>query len=217
MSIPLYFAVNWKESVNNSQTRLAQSGFGLKKDGSARLPERWIPNALRMIDDAVLPESAVSAAAIERLASVCKNGCFFDFERPVCQTHLSLIIGLRSRLPPKKLFALPERFLSFAPDALPVVTCPKPCNSWKEFARQVQKRHRNGWMLEIVPWSYTVPTKHSFSEKSDVLTAAMCSYQRKNTVLRYYDTRKSIEEKLTLAEEYGCRAAIGIWSELIAL
>lgn len=215
MPIPLYFAVNWKESVNNSEIRLAQGGYGVWEDGSARLPEKQLPGALRIVDDALIPTGAVTEEALDSLA--CTDGCFLDFERPFCAVQLALTDGLRKRLGKSVLFALPERFAPYATNALPVVSCPKPCNSWREFCRQAHARHPRGWMLELTPWSETFGLADSGHVAHGELSSALCAYTRSKTALHYYDTRKTVAQKLAQAETFGCRAAIGILRELRAL
>lgn len=213
MPIPLYFAMNWKEIVNNPPQRLAQGGYGVREDGKARLPERHLSGALRIVDDAVLPTAEVTEEALDRLAALCADGCCLDFERPLCAMQLSLIGGLRRRFGRGAFLALPERFAPYAPEALPVVSCPTPCNCWREFVRQAHVRHRQGWMLEITPWSLCIPVENAGTARGK-LPAALCSYIRSDGMLLYFDTRESIRAKLAAAESYGCRAAIGILREL---
>lgn len=215
MPIPLYFAVNWKESVNNSEILLAQGGYGVWEDGTARLPRRQIPDAPRIIDDSVLPSAEVSRETLDRLAELCTNGCFLDFERPFCALQLTLTDGLSRRLGRSAFLALPESLAPYAPSALPVVRCPSLCNGWREFCRQAQARHPRGWMLELTPWSETFEYREH--DARGELPAALCAYVCTDGTLHYYDTRESIRAKLSAAESFGCRAAIGILSELRAL
>lgn len=213
MPNPLYLAVNWKEIVNNPPQRLAQGGYGVREEGTARLPERHLSGAMRIVDDAVLPTTEVTEEALDRLAALCADGCCLDFERPLCAMQLSLIDGLRKRLGRGALLALPERFAPYAPEALPVVSCPTPCNCWRDFARQAHARHRQGWMLELTPWSLHIPVRDTKSQRGE-LPAALCSYVHSDGMLHYFDTRESIRAKLAVAEIFGCRAAIGILREL---
>lgn len=168
--------------------------------------------ALAVIDDAVLPAQLLDGAA-EALRAAVENGCFFDFERPICAVHRTLLAAL---YPQKTLLALPVRYLPLAPDALPVLSCPKPCNDWRQFLRLTQQAHPNGWMLEVIPWSYYAPNRANIRHGGS-LAQAVCEFRIEADALYYYDTGETLREKLRLAEMYGCRAAIGLESELSAL
>lgn len=215
MSIPLYLAYDWKESVNNWIPPAAQLGFGFFADGSPRLPEQTLPDALTVIDDAVLPEK-VLPAALERLAAHCRNGCLLDFERKPNAAHRAILLGLAGLLADVPLFAVPERFSALYPRALPFVTQPRQCASWSDFARRTQRQYPNGWMLEIFPCSYTA--KMPFAKtQSGFLESAVCCYRQSGASIRYYDTMQTLRNKLEIAERHGCRAAVGLYCELSPL
>lgn len=213
MSIPLYFAVNWKDSVNNSNIRFAQCGFGFRADGSLRLPESLLAGAPAVIDDAILPRDAPEAAVYARLASLCKSGCLLDFERPYCRLHQTLIAELSQRLVRQTLFAVPERYCRGLTRPLPLVTQPRRCPNWETFLRETQARHPQGWMLELIPVDYSVKLPVA-AVQSGFLSDAVCCYRQEGKQAHYFDTQNTVAQKLTAARRYGCKAAIGLYQEL---
>ncbi len=201
MQIPIYLAVRQEEIKNFP---IAQIGFGFYPNGNVRLPSRILPRAIAVIDDLHLPN--FSQSAIEILKSKTPHGCIFDFERNPSKQHQQLIAAV------PKIIAIPSNFYEFAPKALPIVSCPEPCNHWQSFLRSTQKRYPRGWMLEITPWKRKVSATAPKSE--GYLQNAVCRYKHENGELMYYDTKQTIAQKLTLAQSFGCRAAIGILQEL---
>ena len=70
MGIPVYLAVKKEEAINYPKKYLAQFGYGLRRDGLLRLPEKPV-NGPIIIDDAVMgtwPENT-----LKNLADYCKN------------------------------------------------------------------------------------------------------------------------------------------------
>lgn len=79
MSVPLYLAADCEEIVTISENQpRALTGCGVFTDGSARIPDLHV-EALRVMDDAVVPERLPDKAALDTLAESCAQGCFFDF------------------------------------------------------------------------------------------------------------------------------------------
>lgn len=213
MSFPVYFALNWKESVNDPRIFPAQYGFGFTEGGVLRLPNKIIPDALRIIDDAVLPKDAPNTMTIGQLADLCEKGCLLDFERAPSRMHAAILLGLSQHCRGFPLFAAPERYLRLLPSLLPLVSPPTRCANWKEFVIQAEQRHPNGWMLELIPCKYSVQMPFS-AQNSGELTDALCCYRQAGRTIRYFDTPKTLEKKLTAAMLHSCRAAIGIYQEL---
>lgn len=216
MPFPVYFASNWKESVNDPRVLPAQYGFGFLQDGALRLPERMIPGALRIVDDAVLPTRAPEQASLAQLASLCKNGCLLDFERKPTPVHAAILRALAPLLEGAPLFSAPERFLEVCPDLLPLVTTPDRCANWTDFVTQAGKRHPNGWVLELIPRNDSVQLPFA-AQSSGELRDAMCRYRQNGRTAEYYDTRQTVARKLSLARANGCRACVGLASELLVL
>ena len=216
MPFPVYFASNWKESVNDPRVLPAQYGFGFTQSGTLRLPERTVPNALRIIDDAILPARTPDSAAFAQLASLCKNGCLFDFERKPTPMHTAILRALAALLKEIPLFSAPERFMSVCPSLLPLVTTPPGCASWTDFVTQAGKRHPNGWALELIPRNDSVQLPFA-AQSSGELRDAMCRYRQNGRTAEYYDTRQTVARKLSLARANGCRACVGLASELLVL
>lgn len=213
MPIPLYYAANWKEIVNNTRIRRAQTGFGFYSDGSLRIPERILPGALCVIDDSALP--AACAESVQLLAQYCKHGCCLDFERPITQAHRAFIRLLRQHTSRTEIFALPARFSGEG--MIPVLSCPTPCNCWASFLRNAEARFPAGWMLEIVPWNQVVPYSAALSVPVERLAEAVCRVERQPHGIRYFDTAETLRGKLALAEAHRCIAAIGLYGELNGL
>lgn len=213
MSFPVYFALNWKESVNDPKIFPAQYGFGFTQSGALRLPERVLPNALRIIDDAILPKSVPDAAAMKQLAGLCGKGCLFDFERTPTQMHAAILLSLSPMLKHIPLLAAPKGYLALEPSLLPLLSPPPRCSNWRSFVVQAGASFPRGWMLEIIPCSYEVEMPFP-AQSSGVLADALCCYRQKGKTTFYYDTQKTLEKKLYLAGENGCRAAIGLYQEL---
>ena len=206
MSIPCYFAENWKESVNNSDFSYAQTGFGLQEDGSARLNPCAFP-ALCVIDDSILP--LPKEEAIDRLAENCQNGGCLDFAKPVQTAHIVLLSGLQRRC--KEPLAVPARFLTYSPKSLPLLSCPRPCNSWLSYVQGCRQRYPKGWVLELTPWRHISPCR--MKQASGRLKSALCEYRCERGITQYYDTKETLREKIKYAEDHGCIAAIGLYSE----
>ena len=206
MSIPCYFAENWKESVNGADFFYAQTGFGLCSDGTARLNPCSFP-ALCVIDDSVL--SSPDESAILELAKHCGQGCCFDFAKPVQSAHVLLLKGLSKHC--KGLLVAPPRFLPYAPGATPLLSCPSPCNSWLSYVRSCHQRFPKGWALELTPWRHISPCR--MKQAAGRLKSAVCEYRCERGITQYYDTKETIQEKIKYAENSGCIAVIGLYSE----
>ncbi len=204
MQIPIYLAANHEAGIKYP---LAQLGFGFYENGSVRIPPRILPKSVAVIDDMYLPNFTQSA--IEMLRAKIPNGCILDFERKPSPLHQKLIAALPN------VIALPASFYTQRSKALPIVSCPEPCNQWNHFLRNTQKSYPKGWMLEITPWKRSI--RGSAPKEEGFLQNALCRYRKKDGALLYFDTKQTISQKLSLAENYGCRAAIGLLQELRAL
>lgn len=207
MPISVYLVINGDETVNYPKNLLVQIGYGFKSDGSVRIPRQSIGVAA-LVDDMNLPN--ISSSAIEILKSKI-GSCIFDFERSEHPVHAKIIRGLSD----KRIIALPSRFYSYAPKALPIVNCQEPCNSWQQFASKMQQNFPHGWMLEITPWYHE--KSGSVSAAEGYLPNALCYFIRQNDKVIYYDTRETIREKLKLSQQYGCKAAIALYREMTQL
>ena len=212
MSFRVYFASNWKDSVNDPRIFPAQFGFGFTESGMPRLPDNVLPDALRILDDAMMPKQMPDTEAIGKLAHHCGNGCFFDFERVPTKMHTAIIHGLSQELRGLPLFAA-ERFMPMCTSLLPLVTPPQRCANWKRFAAQTGARYPKGWALELIPGRYSVQMPF-FSNSSGKITDALCCYRQEGKTAQYFDTSETLLEKLALARENGCCAAIGLLEEL---
>lgn len=213
MPFHVYFASNWKDSVNDQRILPAQYGFGFTESGALRLPEKLLPNALRIIDDAILPKAMPDAAVLRDLAQQCSNGCFFDFERAPTQMHTAIIRSLSRELSGIPLLVAAERFAPLCTSVLPIVAPPPRCTNWRSFASQTAARYPKGWVLELIPNAYSVQMPFS-AQSSGRLQDALCCYQQTGKTIRYFDTYETLSQKLALAQEYACRAAIGLLKEL---
>lgn len=213
MAIPLYFAANWKQFVYDPQKRPAQIGYGFRQDGTLRLPQRQIPDALCVIDDSILPSEPVAAEQLAMLADRCDHGCFLDFERPVHPFHIALIAALHGIAP----LLVPMRWSVYAPEALAVLSCPMPCNSWQEFCRSASQRFPRGWALEVTPWQQRCDFPLGRTVSACFVRSALCRCKGSAEGLVYYDTGETLTEKLAVAEQLGCRCAVGLYEELAAL
>lgn len=214
MSIPLYFALSWKDSAERGKTLWAQFGYGLTADGAVRQPERRMDGALAIVDDATLPKDPPDEWTLRCLRSLCQNGCFLDFEQTPQPIHTALLLDLARELPAQTLLAAPEHVCRGQRRILPVVTQPARCPSWEAFVMDAGQRHAGGWMLELVPCSYTVQLPFC-ANQTRLLPDALCFCSQSGTRAHYYDNQETVRRKLTLAEKYGCRAAIGLYDELI--
>lgn len=216
MSIPMYFALNWKESVNNLPWA-AQTGFGFLPNGEIRLPEKQLPGSIPIIDDACLPPTPCPSSVLETFISLCTKGCYIDFEQPICAAQIIFLRELQRELNKDNLFAVPERLASYLPGSIPIISCEYPCNSWKQFLQQVQSSHSTGWMLELRPWSNTVETALPPVIRSAELNNAVCRYKSSSNQIQYYDTRTTINKRLSTAEDFGCIGGIILYQEFLTL
>lgn len=213
MPFHVYFASNWKDFVNDQRIFPAQYGFGFTESGAPRLPEKVLPNALRIIDDAILPKTIPGTAAIKALAQQCSKGCLLDFERTPTQTHMAIIRSISMELSDVPFLVAAERFAPFCTSALPLVTPPPRCSNWRSFAAQNGARYPKGWVLELIPNAYSVQMPFS-AQSGGMLQDALCRYQQNGKTIRYYDTYETLSQKLMLAQKHACRAAIGLLRDL---
>ena len=204
MSIPMYFAGNWKDSVNTGLLT-AQMGYGFRPDGGLRLPQQGRSASLCVIDDAVLPQVLPE---LGQLIEAAKGGCCFDFERRPSPAHRRLLEAMVPQL--RGLILLPEVF--HRPGVLPLVRAPGLCNDWHSFVRSAAHRHPKGWAMELVPCRYHCRTG-GLRDLAAHLTPGGCWCRVREGVLEYYDTKESIDAKLETAARHGCRAAIGLYEE----
>jgi len=204
LSIPFYFAMEENEADLQAGRRVAQLGFRFHEDGTLRLPERIIPGAAAVIDDNILPLKVPEPAALDRLAEVCENGCFLDFERPINEVGAAIAVGLRQRLSGQ--MTVPPVFQRLCPDAdvqIPGLVY----NNWEGFARRVQKQYGDHWALEVIPWDKQIEMP-DMEEQNGCLQTAVCHYCMKGRSVHYYDTEETIRKKLAVAERCGCQAGI---------
>ena len=122
MSIPLYFAMSWEAAQNHSAAYKAQLGFGFQKDGTLFVPEQSILNAPIVLNDAIVPQCMPGKITINRLAGLCRRGCFFDFERPASNWSIRLFKELQAYLDANSLLAVPQEYVKFAPQAAVIVS-----------------------------------------------------------------------------------------------
>lgn len=205
MSIPMYFAGNWKDSVN-AGLLTAQMGYGFEPDGRLRLPEAAHHASLCVIDDAFLPDVLPELDALEAALS---NGCCFDFERSPTPAHHRLLQAMQPYLHEPVL--LPEAFS--LPGVLPLVRTAEPCNNWQHFVAQTGRRYPGGWALELRP----ICTQQRIAGLPTLpaqLTPGGCWCRADNGLLECYDTRESLNLRLHTAAQHGCQAAIGLYPEL---
>lgn len=205
LSIIIYLAIKGGEAENFSEKRPAQVGFGFYPDGSVRLPQRMTTDAAAVVDDRFMPK--FSDSAMLQLKSRIDHGCILDFEREPSELHFKLISGLADR----RIIALPERFSQKMPQALPIVSCPEPCNSWAQFARAAHDRHPKGWMLELIPWRHAMAG--NANQEEGYLQSSVCRFRRTEKGILYYDTAQTLRQKLSVAQTHGCRAAIVLQSD----
>lgn len=211
MSIPCYYALEWKDSVNIFPHRAAQLGFGFREDGSARMPERQIADAPILIDDSVLPNRLPTEQALHRMAVAAQHGCFFDFERPVNRVATAIMLSLFQLLPQTPT-VVPEEYHIVCPEAFVSVQAPF-CNNWRAFTQEAGKRYGQRWILEEMPWDLRF-FLHCGQKRSGLLKAALLRYESGEGLIRYYDTEETIQEKREIAATQGCRAAICLYQDI---
>lgn len=213
MSVPLYFAADCEEIVTISENQpRALTGCGVFADGSARIPDLHV-EALRVIDDAVVPERLPDKAALDTLAEGCAQGCFFDFLRKPTEFHRALLDGLKKRLPENAPFFVPQRYLALAPQAVCVLSPTLPQNCWEAFAFQAKAEYPRGWCLELIPWSLRVPLKAE-PKSARRLPCSCCLVERRADGLLYFDTPQTLHARFSLAQHYGCIAGIALNCEM---
>ena len=210
MSIPCYLALEWKDFVNNLSGLPAQLGFGFREDGSARVPDERIENALIVIDDRILPEKGPSEKALAELAALAKNGCMLDFEQPVSPIGAAIIEELHAKTVQGQFFVVPEQYHALFPKATVCVTA-RLCNHWESLVRHAERRYENNWVLEEIPQLCVMPL--NCETGCGVLPSAVLRYQSENGFVRYYDTARTLAIKRQLAEVHGCRAVFGLMCE----
>ena len=163
-------------------------GLGFLPDGGARIPACPLQGHMAVIDDAVLPQR-VPEETLDRLAARCGGGCCLDFLRTPGPVHRAVAQGLQRRLGNAPML-LPAAYHAFAPEALPVLSCLRPCNAWDGFVRSAERRFPNGWALELTPWEAELPAP-PLPYPGGMLPAALCSCEKSPAGLRYFVTRRS--------------------------
>lgn len=212
MSIPLYFAMNWKESVNSATTHRAQLGFGFQADGTLLLPEERLEGAPIVLHDAVAPPKRLSGQTMDVLIRCCRFGCFCDFERPCSQAHLKLLSALREALGSQALLVVPEEYGAHFPD-VPVLVAPGPLvHNWESCFRTAGRRHGNAWFLELEPCrvQYRSPI---IQKQETLLPGCLCKASHDGEKISYRDTEDTLQKKLSLAQACGCRGALALYRE----
>ena len=213
MSVPLYLAADCEEIVTISENRpRALTGYGVFADGSVRLPDRHI-EALRVIDDAILPARPPDEAALNALAADCSQGCFFDFLRRPSEFHRLLLDGLKKRLPTSAPLFVPKRYLSLAPQAVCVLSPSRPSNRWTNFLQAAEASYPTGWALELIPWNLRVPLSAEAAGAKH-LASACCMLERRTDGLHYFDTPETLQARFNLAQRHGCVAGIALNCEM---
>lgn len=210
MPVPVYLAANCKE-IATFTGRAAVLGLGFLPDGGARIPACPLQGHMAVIDDAVLPQR-VPEETLDRLAARCGGGVVWIFcARPApCTAPWRRACSSGSGMP---RCCCPAAYHAFAPEALPVLSCLRPCNAWDGFVRSAERRFPNGWALELTPWAAELPAP-PLPYPGGMLPAALCSCEKSPAGLRYFDTPESLRQKLAHAAAHGCRCAIGLWQEL---
>lgn len=205
MSIPMYFAGNWKDSVNRD-ILTAQMGYGFYPDGRVRLPKGAGQSALCVVDDAFLP---TALPALDTLITAAEKGCCFDFERKPDELHRKLLRAMASGL--HGLILLPEPFQLST--ATPLVRVQQIPNCWERLMEDCGRRYPAGWALELTPYQCTLANRATAEQEPQLIPAGCwCRVWRGQT--EYYDTRESLSWRLERAEKHGCKAAIGLEQEL---
>lgn len=212
MPIPLYFAMNWKESVNSFPALQAQLGFGFGSDGSLLLPETQLEAAPIVLNDANEPAQHLRAETIQTLAAHARFGCICDFERPCTDAHFALLEALRSALPPDAIFVLPERYYAHFPHGRALVSPGQLVANWERFCRQTQERYPGGWLLDLEPCHLSFRTPVAQTRRG-TLPTSLCAFLQDGTQIRYYDTEETLAQKLALAASCGCVAGLALYCE----
>lgn len=219
MSIPLYFAAECKAFTTASPQLLkAFTGFGIYNDGSPRIPSMaGLAKGLVVIDDQTLPQVEVPENTFETLITYCKAGCFFDFMQAPTQAHSAIIQGFLPLLGKESLVLVAETYGQQFLNCIPVISCPFPLNHWERFIRQCGKLYPSGWCLELIPWAWKMNTSLNTQKSEEYLENVMCLTKHTGGIIQYYDTAETLLSRLHLAENYGCRYAIGLYHELTEL
>lgn len=213
MSVPLYLAADCEEIVTILENRpRALTGYGFYADGSVRLPVSQV-DALRVIDDAVVPSRLPDEAALDALAADCSQGCFFDFLRRPSEFHRVLLAGLKKRLPTSAPLFVAKRYLSLAPQAVCVLSPSRPSNRWTNFLQAAEASYPSGWALELIPWNLRVPLSAEAAGAKH-LASACCMLERRTDGLRYFDTPETLQARFDLAQRHGCVAGIALNCEM---
>ncbi len=211
MPVPVFFAVKRKESINFPNARFIQPGFGFTPQGAVRLPPNLLPDVPILLDDAFLPPAPPAKELLVQLAHHGEKGIVLDFERPPCPMHTVLANELRALLPAGVPIWAPEPYLRGTKGIRAKRICQSPCNDWHSFCRA--GAHYEGWLLELTPWSLS-RTDNGSDFPARFLPNPLCFAERSGGILRYYDTRKTLLQKLEAAKEHGCAGAVGIFEEL---
>ncbi len=211
MSVPVFFAVKRKESINFPNARYIQPGFGFTPQGAVRLPASILPDVPILLDDAFLPPTPPAKELLVQLAHHGGKGIILDFERPPCPLHTALANELRTLLPAVVPIWAPEPYLQETKGIRAKRICQNPCNDWQSFCRT--GAHYEGWLLELTPWRLSRADNGS-DFPARFLPNPLCFAEHSNGRLRYFDTRKTLLQKLDAAKKYGCIGAVGILKEL---
>lgn len=214
MAIDMYFIGKCKEIMTLSKAREVSYGWGVTQNGKLRRPEQWLKNAPIVIDDSIT--ARISESFLQTLLPYCDNGCILDFERKAEIFHLSMIRFLC--LKQVRPLWVPANYSKLAQSALIITLCDLPHNSWRNFCAAQQNIYGNQWVMEYHPLNnrHTV-NNQNIVPKPVYLDNAICMAQRNKDNLYYFDTIKTISEKIRIAEEYGCRGILSIaaeWNDL---
>lgn len=212
MSIPLYFAMNYEESIIFSAPHTAQLGFGFREDGTVYMPNHIIPGSAIVINDAVLPKKSPQETDFRELSELVSCGCFLDFERSVCPVLVPFLKELQSCAKNAPIFAVPMQYSDLLDCCAVIVTNIGLPNSWTAFCKKQQERFGT-WVWEVIPYKKLIKVQAP-GKPSGSLSDALCRYRQTADGILYYDTMETITAKSEIAGYYGCIAGIGLYGEL---
>lgn len=224
MVLPLYFAIFSDEFSKFQKIPHPIAAMGCTFGEEEMVWRDPFPAEMLVVDDRALPQRVSGHYAQSLLHLLGENRIervVFDFERPyhpLCAQFLQEICALN-----ETKIIVPPTYAESVPSAL-VLVSGAPCNCWAQFCAAQQEKYPDRWCLEVVPWRYRVcdGKRHPCSE--DVSgrfqhknTDALCITGQAGKDFYFFDTGRTLREKLGVAGEYSCCLAIGIGAELLPL